>query len=75
MAYSRREVINNKTVIDKELYDNLQDGIDESFEKIEETKEYVKNNSGVTASDGTPYRWGKDENGVYLEQIVKSTTE
>lgn len=29
MAYSRREVTDGKTVMNKDLYDNLQDGIDE----------------------------------------------
>ena len=31
MAYSRREVKDNETVMDKDLYDNLQDGIDEAL--------------------------------------------
>lgn len=34
MAYSRREVTDGVTVMNKELYDNLQDGIDELNEKL-----------------------------------------
>lgn len=37
MPYSRREVEDFKTVINKELYDNLQDGVDESKEAISTT--------------------------------------
>lgn len=29
MAYSRREVTDGVTIMNKDLYDNLQDGIDE----------------------------------------------
>lgn len=29
MAYKRREVTDGKTVMNKDLYDNLQDGVDE----------------------------------------------
>lgn len=38
MAYSRRNVENLVTVMDKDLYDNLQDGIDESKKEIEKLK-------------------------------------
>ena len=68
MSYSRREVIDHKTIIDKELYDNVQDGIDEAFEKIEKIKEETLD-SGVTSEDGTKYRWGVDSGGIYLESV------
>ena len=67
MAYSRQNVVDNETIMNKKLYDNLQDGVDEAFERAEKAKEYAETNSGVTATDGTKYRWGKDEIGVYLE--------
>lgn len=35
MAYSRRDVKNRLTIMDKELYDNLQDGIDELKKEVE----------------------------------------
>lgn len=35
MAYSRRQVEDHKTIMNKDLYDNLQDGIDESKKEIE----------------------------------------
>lgn len=41
MAYSRRSVTDGVTVMNKELYDNLQDGIDESKEDLEGVKENV----------------------------------
>ena len=34
MAYTRREVKNGVTVMNKDLYDNLQDGIDEVKEAL-----------------------------------------
>ena len=34
MAYSRRTTQDGKTVMNKELYDNLQDGVDECKEDI-----------------------------------------
>jgi hypothetical protein len=34
MAYSRQTVIDGETVINKALYDNLQDGIDENKAEI-----------------------------------------
>lgn len=37
--YSRREVTDHVTVMTKELYDNLQDGIDESKQAISELEE------------------------------------
>ena len=38
MAYSRRDVTDHITVMNKDLYDNLQDGIDESKKELEESK-------------------------------------
>ena len=38
MAYSRKNVEDLVTIMDKELYDNLQDGIDEAKESIEKLK-------------------------------------
>ena len=38
MAYSRREVTDHITVMNKDLYDNLQDGIDENKKELEESK-------------------------------------
>ena len=38
MAYSRRDVTDHVTVMNKDLYDNLQDGIDESKKELEESK-------------------------------------
>ena len=38
MAYSRRNVTDHVTVMDKDLYDNLQDGIDENKKELEESK-------------------------------------
>lgn len=38
MAYSRREVEDHITVMNKDLYDNLQDGIDEAKNDIEDSK-------------------------------------
>ena len=37
MSYTRREVTDGVTVMNKELYDNLQDGIDELKEAIKNT--------------------------------------
>lgn len=37
MSYTRREVTDGVTVMNKELYDNLQDGIDELKEAIKST--------------------------------------
>ena len=34
MAYSRRQVEDHKTIMNKDLYDNLQDGIDEILERL-----------------------------------------
>lgn len=34
MAYTRREVTDGKTVMNKDLYDNLQDGVDECKEDL-----------------------------------------
>jgi hypothetical protein len=34
MAYTRRNVTDGETVLNKELYDNLQDGIDENKKAI-----------------------------------------
>lgn len=38
MAYSRRDVTDHVTVMNKDLYDNLQDGIDENKKELEESK-------------------------------------
>ena len=38
MAYSRRDVTDHVTVTNKDLYDNLQDGIDENKKKLEESE-------------------------------------
>ena len=38
MAYSRRDVADHITVMNKDLYDNLQDGIDENKKELEESK-------------------------------------
>ena len=34
MAYSRRNVVDGNTVMNADLYNNLQDGIDESHKSI-----------------------------------------
>ena len=34
MAYKRRDVQDFVTILDKDLYDNLQDGIDEAKEAV-----------------------------------------
>lgn len=34
MAYTRRDVKDRLTIMDKDLYDNLQDGIDELKEAV-----------------------------------------
>lgn len=39
MSYSRREVTDGVTVMNKDLYDNLQDGIDELLDRVETTEE------------------------------------
>ena len=45
MAYKRQEVINGKTRLNKELYDNLQDGIDQLIDaKQNATDETLKTN-------------------------------
>lgn len=41
MAYVRRDVTDGVTVMNKDLYDNLQDGIDESKEDLENVKDSV----------------------------------
>lgn len=46
MAYSRREVYDHRTVMNKDLYDNLQDGIDESKEGLKDLTERVDHLSG-----------------------------
>ena len=38
MDYSRRDVTDHVTVMNKDLYDNLQDGIDENKKELEESK-------------------------------------
>ena len=42
MAYSRRDVKNGITIIDKDLYDNLQDGIDEAKQSVKTSENNVK---------------------------------
>lgn len=42
MAYSRRDVKNGITIMDKDLYDNLQDGIEESKKAVETSEKNVK---------------------------------
>ena len=34
MAYTRRNVTDGETIMNKDLYDNLQDGIEEAHEAI-----------------------------------------
>lgn len=41
MAYQRRETTNGITVMNKELYDNLQDGIDEAKQSVRELSDNV----------------------------------
>jgi len=43
MAYSRRDVTDHVTVMNKDLYDNLQDGIDENKKELEESKKVHEN--------------------------------
>lgn len=47
MAYSRRETADGVTVMNKELYDNLQDG-------IEEAKRDIANISSISISSVVP---------------------
>ena len=42
MSYSRRTVTDGSTVMNKDLYDNLQDGIDETMEEIQSLKEAIQ---------------------------------
>ena len=42
MAYSRRDVKNGITIMDKDLYDNLQDGIDEAKQSVKTSENNVK---------------------------------
>ena len=42
MAYSRRDVKNGITIMDKDLYDNLQDGIEEAKKAVETSEKNVK---------------------------------
>lgn len=50
MAYSRREVQDGITVMNKELYDNLQDGIDEVKEALKVLPATVIENDEVKAT-------------------------
>ena len=43
MAYSRRKVTDGVTVMNKDLYDNVQDGIDEVKEAHSELKKEFDN--------------------------------
>ena len=42
MPYSRRDVKNGITIMDKDLYDNLQDGIEEAKKAVETSEKNVK---------------------------------
>lgn len=55
MAYSRRQVTNGVTVINKDLYDNLQDGIDEVKEVLDNLKETVVTEGSDYGEVGTWY--------------------
>lgn len=57
MAYEKRTLIDNETVIDKELLDHMQDGIAAANEVTEQTKnvfdpKYLMSIAGWTESDG-----------------------
>lgn len=43
MAYSRRQVEDHKTIMNADLYNNLQDGIDETKKAITETQQSLNN--------------------------------
>ena len=53
MAYSRREVQDGITVMNKDLYDNLQDGIDEVKEALKNVvlPATVEDDSGSTLTE------------------------
>lgn len=42
MAYTRREVTDGVTVMNKDLYDNVQDGIDEAKKENEDMNKEVQ---------------------------------
>ena len=46
--YERIEVIDHVTIMNKKLYDNLQDGIDESKKSVSDLQEVVEENSTAT---------------------------
>lgn len=59
MAYERRNIIDGYTIIDKDHYDNLQDGIDTLFERTPEdigaaTPEYVERQIALITETGIP---------------------
>lgn len=41
MAYVRREVTDGVTIMNKDLYDNVQDGIDEAKQAVKTLREEV----------------------------------
>lgn len=43
MAYSRRDVRDYSTVMDKELYDNLQDGVEQALEAVDNINNIINN--------------------------------
>lgn len=56
--YERIEVIDHVTIMNKALYDNLQDGIDESKKSVSDLQEVVEENS--TATTETLEKIGQD---------------
>lgn len=50
MAYSRRQVEDHKTIMNKDLYDNLQDGIDEAKSELNSVKEVVNTINSAVAT-------------------------
>ena len=72
--YSRRTVTDGVTIMNKDLYDNLQDGIDE----LKNTSETLTNrlNSGViTSPSGIKYSVGVDDKGLYIETLENSNSK
>ena len=54
MTYSRREVVDNETVVDKDHYDNLQDGIDEALKGNQDAKAYTDQQISLITETGIP---------------------
>lgn len=72
--YSRRVVTDGVTIMNKDLYDNLQDGIDE----LKGTSENLiaRLNSGVvTSPSGIKYSVGIDNKGLYIETLEDSNSK